>query len=339
MALRIGVFLPAYVLPDAAPPSGAFLTDFARRAEDLGFDGLWVFDHLFDAPPSYRVVFLEPATTLALVIGATRRVTIGTGILVLPLRDPVVTAKAFANLDVLSNGRLVFGVGVGWDEREFRACQVPKTSRGRRMDEMLDIIKGLWTQDTFGYEGRIFRIPEVRLVPRPVQKPHPPIWVAGGTVPPGTSRHITTSPGYTFEASIRRAARLGDGLMTAYRSCPGLDNSELMRTRALLLAEALAAGRDPAGLTFAHHDHVYIDPDPSVDRFREILARFSFNRYEDTAPIYLMGHPEELIPRFQARLDAGVDELAFNLLSPDPRQLDLFATRVRPHLRYPHRSG
>lgn len=330
--MRTGVFLPAYVTPGEPPPSGAFLCDFARRAEDLGFDSVWVFDHLFDAPPSYRVVFLEPATTLALVIGATRRVTIGTGILVLPLRDPVLTAKEFANLDVLSDGRLVLGVGVGWDAREFQACGVPKVTRGRRMDEMLEIITGLWTHEAFAYEGRIFRIPEIRLVPRPRQTPRPPIWVAGGTVPPGSSRHITASPGYTFEPSIRRAARV-NGLMTAYRSAPGLDARELVRTRDLLHAEARAAGRDPAALTLAHHDHVYIDPDPSPDRFRAVLARFSHNRYEDAAPFYLMGHPDELIPRFQARLDAGVDELTFNLLTPDPRQLELFATRIRPHLR------
>jgi len=111
--VRFGVFLPAYVAPGEPPPQVAFLQDFARRAEDVGFDSIWVFDHLFDAPPSYRVVFLEPVTTLALVIPATRRVTIGTGILVLPLRDPVVTAKAFANLNVASENRLVFGVGVG----------------------------------------------------------------------------------------------------------------------------------------------------------------------------------------------------------------------------------
>jgi hypothetical protein len=130
--VRFGAFLPAYAVPGEAPPTAAFLQDYARRAEDVGFDSIWVFDHLFDAPPSYRVVFLEPVTTLAVVVPATRRVTVGTGILVLPLRDPVVTAKAFANLDVLSEGRVVFGAGVGWEDREFRACQVPKATRGRR---------------------------------------------------------------------------------------------------------------------------------------------------------------------------------------------------------------
>ncbi len=297
---RFGVFLPSWVLPGEAAPSAAFLQDFARRAEDVGFDGVWVFDHLFEAPPSYRVVFMEPLTSLALVVGATRRVTLGTGILILPLRDPVVTAKAMANLDAVSGGRVVFGIGVGWDDKEFRACQVPKETRGRRTDEMLEIINGLWTQDTYAYDGRYFTIPEIRLEPRPIQTPRPPILVAGGLVPSGTSRHITSSKGYTAQRSLQRAATLGDGLMTAYRSAPGLDMSQLVA---------------------------------SWDIVASVLARFSHNRYEDTAALYLMGRPEDLIPRFQARIDAGVDEIAFSVLSGDPAQLDLFMKEIHPHLR------
>ena len=330
---RFGVFLPAWVLPGEPAPSAAFLADYARRAEDVGFDGVWVFDHLFDAPPSYRVVFMEPLTTLALVVSATRRVTLGTGILILPLRDPVLTAKEVANLDAASGGRVILGVGVGWDEKEFRALQIPKETRGRRMDEMLEIIDGLWTRDTFGYEGRYFTIPEMRLDPRPVQKPRPPIWVAGGKVLPGTSTHITTSKGYTAERSLQRAATVGDGLMTAYRSAPGLEMSALRASWEVVEREARAAGRDPRTLRFAHQDHVYIDRDPTPERLGRALARFSYNRYEDTASIYLMGHPDQLIPRLQARIDAGVDELVFSLMSGDPAQLDLFMTEIRPHLR------
>lgn len=331
--VRFGVFLPAWVLPGEAPPSVGFLQDFARRAEDVGFDSVWVFDHLFEAPPSYRVVFMEPLTTLASVVGATRRVTLGTGILVLPLRDPVVTAKAVANLDAMSGGRVVFGVGVGWDETEFQACQVPKETRGRRMDEMLEIIDGLWTRDTFAYDGRYFTIPEVRLVPRPAQTPRPPILVAGGRVPAGTSRHITRSRGYTAERSLRRAATRGDGLMTAYRSAPGLDVSQLRASWEATCAEARAAGRDPAALRFAHQDHLHIDRDAKPERLARVLERFSYNRYEDAAAVYLMGRPEHLVPRLQARIDAGVDEIAFSVLSGDPAQLDLFMKEVRPHLR------
>jgi len=333
VAPRFGVFLPAYVLPGEPAPSAAFLADYARRAEDVGFDGVWVFDHLFDAPPSYRVVFMEPLTTLALVVSATRRVTLGTGILILPLRDPVLTAKEVANLDATSGGRVILGVGVGWDEKEFRALQIPKETRGRRMDEMLEIIKGLWTRETFGYAGRYFKIPDMRLDPRPVQKPHPPIWVAGGKVPAGTSTHITTAKGYTAERSLQRAATVGDGLMTAYRSAPGLDMSALRASWEVVEREARAAGRDPRAIRFAHQDHVYIDRDPTPERLARALAKFSHNRYEDTASIYLMGHPEQLIPRFQARIDAGVDEIVFSLMGGDPAQLDLFMKEIRPHLR------
>ena len=332
-APRFGVFLPAYVLPGEPAPSAAFLADYARRAEDVGFDGVWVFDHLFDAPPSYRVVFMEPLTTLAIVVSATRRVTLGTGILILPLRDPVLTAKEVANLDATSGGRVVLGVGVGWAEKEFRALQIPKETRGRRMDEMLEIIKGLWTRETFGYDGRYFTIPEMRLDPRPVQKPRPPIWIAGGLVPTGTSTHITTSRGYTAERSLQRAATVGDGLITAYRSAPGLDMSALRASWDVVSREARAVGRDPRALRFAHQDHVYIDRDATPERLCRVLATFSHNRYEDTAPIYLMGRPEDLIPRFQARIDAGVDEIVFSLLGGDPAQLDLFMKEIRPHLR------
>jgi len=332
-SLRFGAYLPSYVLPGEPPPTAAFLQDFARRAEDLGFDSLWVVDHLFESPPSYRIVFMEPITSIALVIGATKRITLGTGILVLPLRDPVLTAKTFANLDVTSGGRIILGVGMGWDEREFQACQVPKEIRGRRMDETLAILKGLWTQDTFSYRGRIFHIPEVRLLPKPVQQPHPPIWIAGGTVPPGTSRHITASKGYTPTRAIQRAGRLGDGFITAYRSCPGLDMSCLTGSWAMVCKEAQAAGRNPALIRFAHQDHLHIDLQATPDRLRAVLRRFSHNSYEESAPIYLMGRPEELIPRFQARIDAGVEELTFNLMTPDLNQLDLFMRHIRPHLR------
>jgi alkanesulfonate monooxygenase len=331
--VRFGVFLPAYVTPGEPAPTARFLQDFARRAEDLGFDGVWVFDHLFAAPPSYRVVFMEPLTTLGLVAGATRRISLGTGILILPLRDPVVTAKAVANLDCASEGRVIFGVGVGWDEKEFRACQVPKETRGRRMDEMLEIITGLWTQETFSYEGTFFRIPEVSLVPRPVQSPRPRILVAGGLVPPGASTHITKSRGYTPHRSLARAATLADGVMTAYRSSPDLDMTQIVASWELVKAAARKVGRDPATLTFAHQDHMHIDLDATPERLSRVLSAFSHNTYEATKSIYLMGHPQELIPRFQARIDAGVRELTFGLLRPDPDQLELFMREIRPHLR------
>jgi len=330
--LRFGIYLPSYVMPGKSAPTVDFLQSFARRAEDVGFDSLWVIDHLFDAPPSYRVVYMEPITSLALVAGATRRIRLGTGILILPLRDPVVTAKAIANLDVTTGGRLIFGVGLGWDEKEFAACQIDKSTRGRRMDEMLEIIKGLWSNESFSYRGEFFEICDVALTPKPLQNPHPPILIAGGIVPTGSSQHITTAKGYTPNRSFARIGRVGDGLMTAYRSSPGLDMSCLTASWDRVCIAAHDHGRDPSALQFAHQDHLFIDLNPSPRRLRDVFEKFTNNNFEKSSSIYLMGHPQDLIPRIQARIDAGVQELTFNLLSPDPQQLDLFMNEIRPHL-------
>jgi hypothetical protein len=109
--------------------------------------------------------------------------------------------------------------------------------------------------------------------------------------------------------------------------------SRLVASWEFVRTAARAAGRDPRSLRFAHQDHLHIDPQATSERLASVLSRFSHNRYEDTKSIYLMGGPEELVPRFQARIEAGVDEIAFGLLRPDPTQLDLFMGEIRPHLR------
>lgn len=332
--LRFGVYLPHWIFRDEAPPTARFLKDFCRRVEDLGFDSIWVNDKLLEVYPSYRVTPMDQFTSLALVATSTERVRFGSGVTILPLRNPVPTAKAFASLDVLSEGRLICGVGVGWDDMEFKACQVPKSERGRRMDESLAILTGLWSNDTFSYAGKIFSVPEIRLIPRPVQLPHPPLWFSGGIFPAAkTTAHITQTKGYAPERSLQRAANIGHGIITSYRAAPGLDMSFLKASWDVVLAEARRIGRDPSTICFAHQDHMYIDADGNRDRLRTVLGRFSHNTYEEAAHLYMMGHPDELIPRFQARIDAGVEELLFALIQPDPQQLDLFMNKIRPHLR------
>ena len=330
--VRFGVYLPAYHLPGERPPSARSLTAYAQRAEGLGFDSIWVIDHLFVSPPSYRVTFLEPLSVLALAAAATERVRIGCGVLVLPLRDPVLTAKTLATLDVVSEGRLVFGAGVGWAEAEFMACQIDRSTRGRRMDEMLEIIRGLWTEDTFSYDGRFFQLTDVRLLPRPVQRPHPPIWLAAGSVPSGTSAHITERPRYRPERAIERVVKFGDALMSAYRSVPDGDTTWLRRDRATLDRLARDYGREPGEIAHTIQDHMYIRMDGSRAAMEQVVRRFTFRPFNEIAPYYLIGTPEEIIPQIQARIDAGISEIAINFIDPDPAQLDLFARHIRPHL-------
>jgi alkanesulfonate monooxygenase len=329
---RIGVYLPAYHLPEEAPPDARVLSEYARHAEEVGFDSLWVIDHLFVAPPSYRVAYLEPMTVLTIAAVATNRVQIGTGIIVLPLRDPVLTAKALATVDAISGGRVIFGAGVGWDPQEFAACQIERKTRGRRMDEMLDVMTGLWSNETFSYAGKHFRLDNVTLLPRPTQ-PRLPLWLAGGSVPGGTSQHITAQKGYAPERSLQRVARYGDALMSAYRSVPDGDATWLKQDRAILDRLLAEAGRDPASLRHTIQDHMYINLSGSEDEMRERVARFTFKPFEEIAPYYLLGTPETIIPKLQARLNAGIDEIAINFIDPDPTQLNLFVRHIRPHLR------
>jgi hypothetical protein len=109
----------------------------------------------------------------------------------------------------------------------------------------------------------------------------------------------------------------------------------IFETQELLAQQMKLAGRNPGSVTIAHHDHLHIDLDPTRDRLAAVLHRFTHNQFEEMASIYLMGRPDELVPLFQARIDAGIEELTFNFMTPDPAQLELFMTRIRPNLRLP----
>ncbi len=292
-----------------------------------------MIDHLFVSPPSYCVAFLEPFSVLAAVAGSTERITIGTGILVLPLRDPVLVAKTLASLDAMSEGRIIFGAGVGWDQRELDACQIDRSSRGQRMDEILEIILGLWREDCFSFSGRHFMLRDVQLEPRPVQQPRPKIWLAAGTVPSGTSSHITQDHRYRPDRGLRRVARYGDTLMSAYRSVPDGDTRWLRKDRERLEQLAIEESRSPSELTHAIQDHVYIRMDGLTTAIETTVSQFTAKPFAEIAPYYLLGRPEEIIPKLQARIDAGITELAINFIDPDPSQLELFAHHIRPHLR------
>jgi probable F420-dependent oxidoreductase len=183
-------------------------------AETYGFDSLWVSDHVivprnlktpypyspdgsFPIPP--ELPFLEPLATLLFVAGVTQRARLGTSILVVPMRNPVITAKMLATLDALSSGRLILGAGAGWMEEEFELLDVPFERRGARLDDYLQVIDALWTQDKPSFNGRYYAIDEVGFAPKPVQKPRPPIWIGGHS-----------------KRALQRAGRFGDAWHAAY---------------------------------------------------------------------------------------------------------------------------
>jgi probable F420-dependent oxidoreductase len=202
------------------------LVDLACRAEELGIDSVWVHDHVFNVGHVFDRIggkpYYEPLTLLSFVAARTRRVRLGTSVLVLPYHNPVRLAKAAATLDVLSEGRLVMGVGVGLIEKEIRAMGSPYAERGAFTDEAIAVMRALWTQDEPKFEGKFSRFDGMKFSPKPLQKPSIPVVIGG------ISRH-----------AIRRAARLGDGWQPL-----GLSPDALGQGMADLQEAARAVGRD-----------------------------------------------------------------------------------------------
>ena len=187
--MRVGISLPQ--LGEHASPEN--LIRVASRAEELGYDSVWVLERLLwplnpqepypaapdgSLPEAYQTV-LDPIETLTFVAAHTKKVQLGTSVLVLPYHTPIQLARRIATLDVLSGGRTVVGVGTGWSRDEFESVGTPFERRGARCDEFLQAMIELWTKDPVKFEGEFYHIPESRVGPKPVQKPHPPIYVAG----------------------------------------------------------------------------------------------------------------------------------------------------------------
>ncbi|MBT6277163.1 MAG: LLM class flavin-dependent oxidoreductase [Chromatiales bacterium] len=155
-----------------------------RLADDIGFDSVWLTEHHFsslphvpDVPGEY-CVSASPYALACAVSQITKRVRIGSAVKVLPLEHPLRTAEDVAMADILSEGRIEFGVGTGYRKYEFEGLTVPLEEKAERFDEALNIILGAWTTDEFSYQGKFYDVPTLTLVPRPVQKPHPPVWIA-----------------------------------------------------------------------------------------------------------------------------------------------------------------
>jgi len=185
------------------------LKQVAQKAEALGFESIWIPEHLvvpvdMQTPYPYSrdgkfpggptVALHDPLLALAFVAGCTERIKLGTGVFVLPLRNPLAVAKAVASLDVLSSGRFLFGVGIGWLEEEFDALGIPFKDRAARTREFIRMMKALWSEETPQFAGRFHSFPKLGFNPKPVQKPHPPLIFGGDT-----------------RVALKRAAELGDG--------------------------------------------------------------------------------------------------------------------------------
>ena len=181
------------------------MRDVAHAAEDLGYDFLTLIDHVLLAYPAAdgtprahypaRTPYHDILVALGYLGGVTTRISLRSAVVIMPQRGPAVVAKQAAAVDCLSGGRLELGLGIGWHREEYDALEIPFTERGRRMDEGIELMKLLWTQDRVDFDGRYYKVDGMGMEPKPVTQPHPPLWF-GGTTPPVFRRVVEHGVGW-----------------------------------------------------------------------------------------------------------------------------------------------
>ena len=313
---KIGFLLPTrgLLLAEDRPQSANRILEMASRAEEGGLDSVWVGDSLTAKPR------LEPLTTLAAVAARTSRVRLGTAVLLMALRHPVLLAQTLGTVDLISQGRLMIAAGVGGafnaeQEGEWKAAGVSARRRAGRLEEMVRIIKSLGRGDTVDFSGRHFDLDSVTVKPWPVQKDGVPIYLAC---------HWRSR---AKDAQIRRAARLADGVISI---------SDTPEEHALVIeavrAEAAEAGRDPDALETVMYLTVNMDTDlarAEAESERYLLGYYGAEIWGDRWGPF--GGPERVKERISEYLEAGADTVIVRFASFEPeQQLSTFLEQVAP---------
>jgi len=283
-----------------------YVTSVAGKVEDMELHSLWVID---------RIVYdnLEPLTLLAAAAAVTKKIRLGTSVLLAGVRHPVLLAKTVATLDFLSAGRVTLGIGFGSRENDFSAVEVPFEGRGSRAEEGVKLMKRLWTGEKVTHKGRFFQVEDLAIGPKPLQSPHPPIWTGGGA-----------------EIALKRAGRLADGYIcgsSAIQNFPAVWEK--------VSGFALAAGRDPKKIEKAALTFMVIDDNKAkaVDACAAYLSRYYGKVRVDIEKSFLVGAPEACAEGIRAAFSKGLETLIIVAAIPDLKQLDLFGEKVLPMLK------
>jgi probable F420-dependent oxidoreductase len=294
----------AFVNP-APSITPAYVVNFASNCEAMGVDSMWTID---------RIAYdnLEPLTVLAAAAGATKKIGLGTSVLLGNLRHPVHLAKNVATLDFISNGRVTLGVGFGSRESDYKAVEIPFEKRGTRAVEQVKLIKRLWTEENVTHKGQFFNIENLTIGPRPVQKSIP-IWTGGSA-----------------EVALKRAGSWAEGFICGSSAIP-----DFPQTWEKVAGYARAAGRNPdqiekAGLTFmAIND----DDAKAIKVIENYMMRYYGKLRGEVASTSLVGSPKAIVERIGGFFSRGLDTLIIGVADPDPRQLDLFGEQILPNLK------
>jgi alkanesulfonate monooxygenase len=301
------------VYPDM--PDVKALVDYGVTMEQLGFDSLWVWDHvLLGVEPNFPII--ESLTLLTAIAARTAKIKLGTGILVLPMRNPVILAKQLASMDLLSDGRLLLGMASGWYRREFDAVGIPFEKRGKIMDENLEIMTRFWTEPMVKGQYMYHKIPAGVMYPKPVQKPRPPILIGG-----------------YVDRVLKRAALDGDGWLTYfYRP------ESFAKSWAKIRDFAKEGGKDPDKLMNAAQLPIRIGKSRAEieSGMIEWLGKeWDYAAWsESTKDSAIMGTVDECVEQLKAHLAVGVQKLIFVPYRYEREQIDIIAREIIPRLKH-----
>ena len=250
------MYLATNVFSLGAAAAATDVLDLAQVVEELGFDEIDLGDHVtigrplpgrpMPNPPA--AALLEPLVALGALAAVTRRIRLGTGVLILPQRQPALVAKQVATLDRLSNGRLRLAVGVGWQQPEYASLGVPFGERGRRLEEAIELMRLYWTQPSVTFHGRFYHSEAMAVDPPPVQPGGPPVWLGGGSA-----------------AALKRVGRLADGWFAV-----GEDPRSISNKVSIIIQAAQDAGRDPRSIGL----HVLLGESSNLDRLASEVSAF-----------------------------------------------------------------
>ena len=329
-------------VPNSGPLSSKEnIVKAAQNSEELGFDTIWLHDHVVWSSEMHRhhissgaaealddtqeANFFECMTTMSYLAAKTKNIQIGVACLVMPLRNPIYAAKQCATLDHLCDGRLLVGVGLGSkatrDSSEFDVFEVPIKGRGNRTDEYIEAMKAIWTQPMASYEGKYLKFDNAEIHPKPVQKPHPPVWVGG----------------WMDQAAVR-AGRYGEGWIPGW-----LSPKEMARGAELLRNAAEEAGRDPAGIKIA------VEKLAAIARTRDEAMTLALPTIRESSHTYerdvdniqfaldrhIIGSVDDVRRRIDEFIEAGVEHFELKLIYPDMdtmyKEMLLWSEEIIPH--------
>jgi alkanesulfonate monooxygenase len=316
MTIEFGLALENFT-PDRKAPDMEAILAYSVAAEELGFASVWAWDHLF-LGARHPFPFLEALTTLSMVAARTRQIMLGTGVLVLPIREPAVLAKTAATLQLASGGRLMLGVAAGWYEREFDATAVPFRQRGQVFERNLDIMSRLWADDdvTGEWDGRV--LAHVRMLPLP--RPRPQVLIGG-----------------YVDRVLRRVATQGDGWITYFYTAQSIAGAWSRIRR-----YADQAGRDPAQLNVVAQVPLCISSsyEEATRQARGYVGEyFDVPAWSEATPeSAVRGTPQQCAEQIAALADAGVRHLVFCPYNYEIEQVHRLAAEVLPLLS-PTRAG